>query len=386
MTTETSIAAREKEIASGQSAGHSRPVEPAPAAQRLFSLDAFRGWTMFWIVGGTALVAGLQKLDPNPVINGIVYELNHTDWQGLRFYDLIWPSFMLMTGMSLPFSYAKRSLTQTHRQIFMRVLRRFLVLFLLGSLRESIHFNHPYLVELSSALQPIAIAYLAAFLLVRKSWRFQAAVGASLLVFYALLLAFVPAPGVAAGSYGKDANLVLWVDLQTLGRVLPEHWGTVICTIPTISTTILGMLMGELLMSARSASSKMKIIGLVGISGVALGWALNPVIPIVMKLWTTSYGLASAGWACLMFLCFYWLIDVRGSRKWAFPFVVFGMNAVAIYMSESLIPWSKTVAIFTTPLAGTLGSFTALFQAIAVLAVEWVVLYWMYKRKIFLTA
>jgi predicted acyltransferase len=341
---------------------------------------------MFWIVGGTALVGGLQALNPNPLINGVVYELNHTDWQGLRFYDLIWPSFMLMTGMSLPFSFAKRALTQTHHQIFMRVVRRFAVLFLLGSLRESIHFNHPYLIELSSALQPIAVAYLAAFLLVRKSWKFQASAGAGILIFYALLLAFVPAPGVAAGSYDRNANLVLWTDLATLGRVLPEHWGTVICTLPTISTTILGMLLGELLMTNRSAASKMKIIGLVGLSCVAFGWALNPVIPIVMKIWTASYGLASAGFACLMFLAFYWLIDVRGYRKLAFPFLVIGMNAVAVYMSESIIPWSRTVAIFTQPLGGTLGSFTPLFHAIAVLTVEWLVLYWMYKRKIFLTA
>jgi predicted acyltransferase len=168
--------------------------------------------------------------------------------------------------------------------------------------------------------------------------------------------------------------------------VLPEHWGTVICTLPTISTTILGMLLGELLMTNRSTASKMKTIGLVGLSGVGLGWALNPVIPVVMKIWTTSYGLASAGFACLMFLAFYWLVDVRGFRQLAFPFSVIGMNAVAIYMSESIIPWSKTVAIFTHPLAGILGSFTPLLHTIAVLAVEWLVLYWMYKRRIFLTA
>jgi predicted acyltransferase len=369
-----------------QATSPSLRMDISPGTKRLSSLDAFRGWTMFWIVGGSALVAGLQALNANPVINGLVYELNHSDWQGLRFYDLIWPSFMLMTGMSLPFSYAKRSLTQTHRQILMRVLRRFLVLFLLGSLRESIHFNRPYLIELSSALQPIAFAYLAAFLIVRRSWRFQAAVGAGILVFYALLLAFVPAPGVPAGSYDRNANLVLWTDLVTVGRVLPEHWGTVICTLPTISTTIVGMLLGELLMTNRSTASKMKTIGLVGLSGVVLGWALNPVIPIVMKIWTTSYGLASAGFACLMFLVFYWLVDVRGYRKLAFPFLVIGMNAVAIYMSESILPWSNIVAIFTHSLAGTLGSFTPLFHAIAVLTIEWLVLYWMYKRKIFLTA
>jgi len=365
-----------------------RPTSPPPAAgsKRLISLDAFRGWTMFWIVGGEAIVEALHSLHSRPLINGLVYELNHTDWQGLRFYDLIWPSFMLMTGMSLPFSYAKRSLTQAHGQILLHVLRRFLVLFLLGSLRESISFQHPYLIELSSALQPIAVAYLAAFLIVRKSWRVQAAVGASILVFYGLLLAFVPAPGVPAGSYDRNANLVLWTDLATVGRVLPEHWGTVICTLPTIATTILGMLLGELLLTTRSTASKMKIIGAVGMSGVVLGWALNPVIPIIMKIWTTSYGLASAGFACLMFLVFYWLIDVRGYQKLAFPFVVIGMNAVAIYMSESIIPWGKTFAILTHPLTGTLGSATPLIHAVAVLTIEWLVLYWMYKRKIFLTA
>src|SRR5580700_2383005 len=194
MATETPAVAKARVTSPEDAVPHAPPMEPAVSTRRLVSLDAFRGWTMFWIVGGAALVGGLQALQANPVINGLVYELTHTGWQGLRFEDLIWPSFMLMTGMSLPFSYAKRSLTQTHQQIFLRVLRRFLILFLLGSLRESISFQHPYLVELSSALQPIAIAYLAAFFIVRKSWRLQAAVGASILIFYALLLAFVSAP------------------------------------------------------------------------------------------------------------------------------------------------------------------------------------------------
>ncbi len=360
--------------------------EQKPVTKRLTSLDAFRGWTMFWIVGGEALVLGLKALAPNALTNGLVYELSHTDWQGLRFYDLIWPSFMLMTGMSLPLSYAKRSLTQTHHQIMLRVLRRCVILFLLGSLRESISFNHPYLIELSSALQPIAVAYFAAFLLVRRSWREQAIGAVGILVFYALLLALVPAPGVPAGSYARDSNLVLWTDLATVGRVLPEHWGTVISTIPVISTTILGMLIGELLMTSRPAEYKIKIIGLIGISCVALGWVLNPVIPIIMKLWTASYGLVTAGWACLMFLFFYLVIDVRGYRKWSFPFVVFGVNAVAIYMSQSIIPWRNIVAIFTSPLKSSLGSFEPLLEACLVLAIEWIVLYWMYKRKIFLTA
>jgi hypothetical protein len=181
---------------------------------------------MFWIVGGSGLMLGLQKLGGNPVVDAIVRQLRHTDWQGLRFYDLIWPAFMLMTGMSVPFSYAKRSRVQTHREIFLRVLRRCLLLFLLGSLRESVRGNAPYLVELSSALQPVAIAYFCAFLMVRRSWRFQAAAGALILAGYALLLAFVPAAGIPAGSYQRNANLVWYVDMAIIGRTLPEGWGT----------------------------------------------------------------------------------------------------------------------------------------------------------------
>jgi predicted acyltransferase len=253
-------------------------------------------------------------------------------------------------------------------------------------LRESISFQQPHLIELSSALQPIAVAYLAAFLLVRKSWKTQAAVGMALLLGYALLIAFVPGSGVPAGSYDRDNNLVLWSDLATVGRVLPEHWGTVICTIPLISTTILGLLLGQLLMSSRSSNYKMKVIAATGVAALAAGFALDPVIPIVMKMWTTSYGLASAGWACLMFLAFYWIVDVRGAQKWAFPFVVIGTNAVAIYMSESIVRWGDIVGIFTSPMESTLGSFTPLMHAVSTIALEWLVLYWMYKRKIFLTA
>ena len=341
---------------------------------------------MFWIVGGGAIVTGLQALGHNRAIDTLVYQLNHTPWQGLRYYDLIWPSFMLMTGMSLPFSYAKRSLTQTHGQIFLRVFRRAVVLFLLGSIRESVNLQHPYWVELSSALQPIGIAYFCAFLLVRKSWRFQAMVGASILVGYALLLALVPAPGVPAGSYQNGRNLVAAVDIAVLGRTHPEGWGTALSTIPTIATAILGLLIGELLRSNRPQRYKIRIMALVGVSCLVLGLAMDPIVPIVMKLWTTSYGLASAGWACLLFLAFYLVVDVRGYRTWTFPFVVIGMNAITVYMGRTLVPLGSVVDIFTRGPAAAIGSFGPLFQATMVLGVEWLILYWMYNRRIFLVA
>ena len=121
---------------------------------------------MFWIVGGGSLMLGFDALGQNPAIDFIVYQLRHSPWEGLRYYDLIWPSFMLMVGMSLPFSYAKRSQTQSESEMWWHAVQRFAILFLLGSLRTSVDLNSPTLIELSSALQPIAVAYLVAFWLV----------------------------------------------------------------------------------------------------------------------------------------------------------------------------------------------------------------------------
>lgn len=361
-----------------------------PTKERLVSLDTFRGFIMLWLAGGTAVMRSLHAIEKNPVINLLVYEFDHTPWQGLRFYDCIWPSFMLMVGISIPFAVAKRSKTQSESEIRWHALRRATVLFLLGSVRESVFLGHPYLIELSSALQPIAIAYLVTFLIVRKSVRVQAAVASLILVGYGFVLALVPAPGIAAGTYALNHNLVNYVDLVFLRPhwqvwpYAPEGWGTILSTIPTISTTIFGLMIGELLMSPRSKSAKVKIIASAGIGGVALGWLLSPFIPVVMKMWTTSYGVMTAGWACLMFAFFFWFIDLRGYKRWATPLVVIGMNAIFIYMFMSIIPVGKIVGVFSHPIATRLGSLGELFSALAVLVVAWLLLFWMYKRKIFI--
>jgi predicted acyltransferase len=300
---------------------------------------------------------------------------------------------MLMVGVSVPLSFVKRSLTQTYQQQLAHAAKRAIVLFLLGSLRESVLLGSPYLIELSSALQPIAIAYFVAVLVVRKSWRFQALLGAGILAGYALVLAFIRAPGIPAGSYAFNHNLVHWVDIALLGQThwdrwpyASEGWGTVLSTIPTISTTLLGLLIGELLMSARSKQSKAKFIGIIGLGCLAIGYGTSFVVPVVMKMWTTSYGLMSAGSACLMLLFFYWLIDIRGYQRWAFPLTVIGMNAIFIYIFSSLIHLDPIVDVFTRPIASLVPNSELLFQQLAVLAVEWVVLFCMYKRKLFIKA
>ena len=346
---------------------------------------------MFWIVGGGALALAIQALGHNRVTDTLIYQLNHSPWEGLRFYDCIWPSFMLMVGISIPFSYAKRSLTQTHRQMLYHALRRFAVLMLLGAVRESVNLGSPHLIELSSALQPIAVASLIAFLIAPKSWKFQAVVGTSILVGYLLLLALVPVPGVGSVSYRQGANLVYAVDkallpYRTGEAVFLEGWGTILSTIPTISTTILGLLFGGLMRSQLTPGKKMAIIGMTGFGGLVVGYVVSFFVPVIMKMWTASYGILSAGWAALMFLLFYWIVDVLGYRKWSFVFVVIGMNALAVYLSDTFTRLHQVVGVFTRGPAAAMGAFGPLLAALAFFAVEWSILYWMYKRKIFLTA
>jgi len=355
------------------------PEPGTGAGRRLVSLDAFRGFTMFWLMGGKAFILAIAGLGLGIVPDVLRYQLTHTPWEGLRYYDLIWPSFMLMVGVSIAFSLRRE-------RNMARVWRRAAVLFLLGSLRESISAGTPYLIELSSALQPIAIAYVAASYLSARSVRLQIAVAAALLAGYALLLAFVPAPGIPPGTYERNHNLVTAVDLALIGRAHPEGWGTALSTIPTISTTILGLLFGELLLAGKTPRYNAKVIGLTGAGCLAAGLALSPFVPVVMKLWTASYGLMSAGWASLLFLGFYCAIDMLGYRKWAFPLVIIGVNALAAYLGPTLVPINRVTNPFTRPAAPHIGAFGPVLSAGAVVLSYWLILLWMYRRKIFLRA
>ena len=356
---------------------------------RLVSLDAFRGIIMFCIAaGGGAVVTRLLALKSNILFNAILLEFHHSIWEGLHFYDCIWPSFMLIVGISIPLSFAKRSRTETYPQMLRHAVIRFAVIFLLGTVQGSIITGAPeWYGELSGVLQPIAIAYLVAFLLVRKRQWVQAAVGGSILSANALIMAFVPAPGVPAGSYQEMTNIVRYVDLRVLGTTyLPGNLdgvgGTVLCMWYSIPITILGMLIGQWLMSTRSKESKVKKIAGAGLICLAAGYILSPIVPVIFKLVTASFVLVSAGWACLMFLFLYWIIDVREHRRWTLPFVVIGCNSIFIYMFPSFVNMDHLVSIFTRGMLATSPRLESLLQAGIVLVVQWLMLFWMYRNKV----
>lgn len=356
-------------------------ASPAPApAERLVSLDVFRGFTMFWLMGGKGFLLGLAALAG---ITWIPYQLTHSSWDGLRYYDLIWPSFMLMVGVSVPFSFARRSQFQSRGEILRNAWRRAVVLFLLGSLRESVSGGVPVWIELSSALQPIALGYLIASYLAGRAVRLQVAVAVGILAAYTVLLAWVPGPGVAAGTYQINHNIVTAVDQLVLGRAHRDGWGTVLSMLPPAATTILGLLLGQVLLGPQPAAAKLRIIALTGAGCLAVGFALSPVVPVVMKLWTSTYALSSAGWACLLFALFFWVVDVKRWRAWTFPLVVIGMNALAAYLLPTVVGLGRIVGIFTKPLAKMAGEFGPVISSGGVLLTGWLILWWMYRRRIF---
>ena len=357
------------------------PVRNTGPHPRLTSLDTFRGLTMFWLMGGKAFVLAIAAA------LGLEfgrYQLTHSDWVGVRYYDLIWPSFMLMVGVSIPFSFARRSAESPRARMRRDAWKRAAILFLLGSLRQSLSEGVPRLIELSSALQPIAIAYLVACHLSGRSSKAQVGVAAGILAGYAVLLAFVGTSGIPAGTYEKNRNLVTTFDQLFLGRAHPDGWGTLLSMVPTISTTLLGMMFGQVLLGTKSSRQKATTILLTGCGCLATGFALSPVVPIVMKLWTTSYALVATGWASVFFATLYWAIDGRGWKSCTFPFVVIGVNALVAYLLNSIVPIGRIVGIFTKPLVPVLGSFGPIFASGAILLTGWLILWWLYRRRIYL--
>ncbi len=386
MSTYVSIPPAKGEVAPAARASSAKEVSaPTPTAERLASLDALRGFIMFWIIGGAALMSGLQHLSSNPFVNVLADELHHTPWQGLRFYDCIWPCFLLMVGISVALSAAKRSSSQTDGQMMLHALKRVIALFLLSSLQESINRGSPSLVGYD-ALQQIAIAYFVAFLLARKSAWAQVMVAGLILAAHALVEAFVPAPGIPAGTYAFNHNIVYAIDVAVLGRAHPAGFGNLLCGIPPISICILGLIIGQLLIRQRSTDSRIKVMGGVGLLCLAWGYALSAVIPIIMKMATASWAFLAAGWSSLLFMLFFWLIDVRGYHRWTLPLRVVGMNALFIYVFSLLIPIGQWASVFSKGMVGAFNPSEPFLRWILALAAEWAILFWMYRRKIFIKA
>jgi len=372
------------------------------ATGRLVSIDALRGFDMFWIIGGDAFVRALSHyawahwrwthsvtwLSPQVVDE----QLEHVPWQGFHFYDLIFPLFLFVVGAVLPFSVARRRERGDSRaDIWRHILVRTVVLFLLGVIYNGLFRLDFGTLRIAGVLQRIAICYgIAAAIVLVVGVRVQALIMAALLLGYWALLAFVAPPGGTAGDYSIQGNLDGWVDRHYLpGKIYQAYYGYgdnegILSTIPAVATALLGALAGQLLRTPMAAGFKIIVLAIAGGACLAGGHYWDPVFPVIKNLWTSSYVLVAGGWSLLLLALFYTVIDVLRLRRWAFPFVVIGANAITIYVGRQIIDFHHIADFFVGGAVRASGDLGPVLTTGSVLVVEWLFLWFLYRQRLFL--
>jgi heparan-alpha-glucosaminide N-acetyltransferase len=332
-------------------------------------------------------------------------------WEGCVFWDLIQPGFMFMVGVAMPFAFAKRqSAGDSWGLLFRHACLRALNLCLVGMFLDCVTGN-AFTIGFMRVLQQIAVGYVLAFLLLGRSYWTQGIAAALILVGYTVAWMFYPGNDPAGAWVMGNKNLGSTFDLWMVGRNYSGFY-VGLNAIPATATILFGVMCGRLVGSELPKPRVMQFLAIAAVVGFVLGWLLSagatPLVPMVKRIWTASFTLWAAGWTILFLLAFYWLIEVQGWRRWPTFLVVVGMNSIFAYSMAQLFRGSffdRGIAVFTKPLAALLfdhphladaiakpanyawpeplGLWGNVLQAALVLAAEWGVLYWLYRRKIF---
>ncbi len=372
-----------------------QPMPPAghtPPEERLQSLDILRGFDMFWISGGDHLFHAIATATGWAWAVLLAHHLKHVHWEGFRFYDLIMPLFLFITGITLPLSVGRRlARGQTRWEIFRRLLTRTLLLVILGHMDKNgpISLDVAHL-RFTSVLGRIGVAGLAAgVILMFTRTRGQILWVIGILMGYWALMTFVPAPGQAAVSFEQGVNIVDYLDQRIMPGALKSgnHDAIGWCsTPPAIATVLLGALAGAWLLSANSPGRKVAGFLGAGVVLVGAGWLWGLQFPIIKNLWTSSFVLYTAGWSCLLLGATYGIADGLKWRRWGYPFLLIGMNPLVIYILTNTrwIDFHYVAQFFLGfTYAGASATMVQVWQEVTTLIVQFVFLYWLHRRKLF---
>ena len=359
---------------------------------RLLSLDTLRGFDMFWIIGGEELVHALSKIYPNSFWNQFSKQLEHPYWNGFTFYDLIFPLFIFLAGVSTPLSIGKALNAGRSKQgILLKVLKRGLILFLLGIVyNNGLEIKPIDDIRFMSVLGRIGISYVCAniiFLYIQETLLIYWFAG--LIIVYWLILKFTSAPGFAMGDLSMEGNFASYFDRNVLpGKLSRGIHDTVglFNNIPAIGNALAGIITGIYLQKGEPTPSKKALyIAFSGLIALIIAQLWNLDFPINKNLWSSSFVMQTVGLSLLLFALFYYVIDVLKYNRWTLFFQVIGMNSILIYISVKFIDWDYTADAFFRCLGQLVGEpYSILVIAVAVVIIKWVFLKFLYNKKVFL--
>lgn len=361
--------------------------------ERLGSLDALRGFDMFWIMGAGEFFRLLGALTGLPILQWWASQMTHVEWHGFQAYDMIFPLFLFIAGVSFPFSAQKRMKIEKGRAILYRhIFKRGLLLVLIGVIyNNGVNFDFSNL-RYASVLGRIGLAWMFATLTfmntrnskIRILWFW------CILVFYWLLFVLFKAPDLGdTDHYSMHGNIASYIDRLLLpGRFCCFEVGDnegLLALIPAVATGLLGILTGELLLSNRKPIKKVILLLTTGVGMMIIGQLWNLGFPINKILWSSSFVCWVGGISMILLACFYLVIDVWKIRKWAFFFMVIGMNPITIYLANKIIKWGNANEFFFRGIANLFPeTWASIVMSIGLITIEWLFLYILYQRKIFL--
>ena len=360
-----------------------------PLTGRITSVDFFRGFTMFLLVGeSTLLYHHIESVEGSSIMEYFGRMFSHHEWHGLHFWDLIQPFFMFIVGVAIPFAVAnRRSKGDTEQTIFNHALKRSFLLLFFGWALYCMDAG-AIVWRFQNVLAQLAITYLVAFLIMKKSFTFQLTFSFAVLLLTDLAYRFFPVEGFNH-PWVPYENLGAWVNNKIEGVDKASIWAS-LNAVPTIAHTVWGVLCGLILMSDRPAVKKIQILVIAGVAGLVMGYALDwlNITPIIKKIATSSFVLASGGWSILA-LCFsYWLIDVKKLfREGSQFFIIVGMNSIFIYLFMH-VGGANIINQMFTPFAKAFFSWggelmVGIIISILVWTALWYICYWLYKKRIF---
>ncbi|HKJ78966.1 MAG TPA: DUF5009 domain-containing protein [Prolixibacteraceae bacterium] len=356
--------------------------------KRLHSLDALRGFDMFWITGGGILALTVSQMTG---AEWLANQMEHVEWEGFHFYDLIFPLFMFISGVAIPFSIkSKLEKNIPKKQLAWKAFKRMVVLILLGILYNGAFKSGLTDARIASVLGQIGIAYFFASLIVIyfKTIRSRLIWLTGILVGFGVIQLLIPVPGFGAGVLTPEGCINGYIDRLFLpGKLYGDTFDPegILSSLSATGVTLMGTLAGSILRSKKTSDwQKIGYLAAAGTSSILVALLASTFYPVIKSCWTSTFNLLTGGISFLLLAVFYTIIDHWGFNKWAFYFRVIGMNSIFVYLFTRFIDTFELSQYFIGWLTNPLGDVGKIPAIIGMLVLVWLILFYMYKKKIFL--